>query len=275
MSYSARQLAKALVTFKDFLTFSPCQSRVSASERGQRMKMNRKVLLGLCILVMGIGGCAETRQVKGDDIQTGFLGPSSSLLKPGKEGEANLVYMNPKAKWAQYDKIMLEPVSVWIGKGREAEGQGGVIPPEDLKRLANLFYKKLSDQLSQDYSLVQTSGPGVMRLSLALTDVEHGMPLLDSVTTVLPIGIVMTAGQKMAGKTYSFVGKASLEGRIVDSQSGMLLGAGIDRRMGGKKLGKGTGFWRDAENIFDYWAAKIRWRLCHQRKGKNCQAPEE
>jgi len=236
------------------------------------MKMNRKVLLGLCLLVMGLGGCVDTKQVKGDDILTGFLGPSYSLLKPGKEGEANLVYMNPKAKWAQYDKIMLEAVSVWMGKGREGEGPGGVIPPEDLKRLANLFYQKLSDQLSQDYTLVQGSGPDVMRLSMALTDVEHGMPFLDSVSTLMP---VMTAGQEMAGKTYSFVGKASVEGRIVDSRSGMLLGAGVDRRMGGKKFGKGTGFWRDAENIFDYWAAKIRWRLCQQRNGKNCIVPEE
>ena len=236
--------------------------------------MNWKVLTGLCLLVMVFGGCAETRQHKGDDIKTGFLVDIYPKLKPGKEGEANLIYMNPKAKWGSYDKIMLEPVSVWVGKGREAEDHG-VIPPEDVRKLANSFHKKLADQLSQDYTLVQSSGPGVMRLSMALTDVEHGMLILDSVSTILPIGIVVGAGQSLAGSTHSFVGHASVEGRMVDSVSGKLLAAGIDKREGGKKLGKGLSYWRDVENVFDYWAAKVRWRLCKQRNGKNCQEPKE
>ena len=239
------------------------------------MKMNRKVQLGLCMLVMGLlGGCADTVQVKGSDIQTGFLANSYSRLQPGNECEANLVYMNPRAKWAQYDKIMLEAVSVWLGKGVEAEDHG-VIPPEDVKRLANTMYSKLSDQLSKDYTLVQGSGPGVMRISIALTDVEHGMPFFDTVSVVLPAMRVVSQSRSLGTGVHAMVGKASVEARIVDSVSGKLLAAGIDQRAGGKKWGKGYGTWKDVENIFDYWAAKIRWRLCHQRNGKNCIVPEE
>ena len=235
--------------------------------------MNWKLLVGAVGLALLVGGCAETSQVKGSDVKTGFLVDSYPLLQPGKEGEANLVYMNPEARWRNYNKIMLDAVTVWLGKDAEAHDTG-VVPPDDVRALANSFYKKLSEHLSKDYTIVQSSGPDVMRLSVALTDVEHGMPLLDTVSTVVPIARVLSEGKKLATGTQSFVGHASVEARIVDSQSGKLLGAGIDQRAGGKKLGKGPGFWRDVENVFDYWAAKIRWRLCTQRKDTNCQSPE-
>ncbi|MFA9561971.1 MAG: DUF3313 domain-containing protein [Nitrospirota bacterium] len=236
--------------------------------------MNWKILVGVLGMVMGIGGCVQTHQVKDQDIKTGFLVNSYPLLQPGKEGEGNLVYMNPKAKWKNYNKIMLDAVSVWFGKDSQASDTG-VVPPDDVRALANSFYKKLSEHLSKDYTIVQSSGPDVMRLSVALTDIEHGMPLLDSISTVALSPIyALDKDRKVASSTHFFVGHANVEGRIVDSMSGELLGAGIDQRAGGRKLGKGIGFWRDVENVFDYWAAKIRWRLCKQRGGKDCQAPD-
>jgi hypothetical protein len=236
--------------------------------------MNWKILVGVLGMVMGIGGCVQTHQVKDQDIKTGFLVNSYPLLQPGKEGEGNLVYMNPKAKWKNYNKIMLDAVSVWFGEDSQASDTG-VVPPDDVRALANSFYKKLSEHLSKDYTIVQSSGPDVMRLSVALTDIEHGMPLLDSISTVALSPIyALDMDRKVASSTHLFVGHANVEARLVDSISGELLGAGIDQRAGGRKLGKGTGFWRDVENVFDYWAAKIRWRLCKQRGGKDCQAPE-
>jgi hypothetical protein len=236
--------------------------------------MNWKILVGVLGMVMGIGGCVQTHQVKDQDIKTGFLVNSYPLLQPGKEGEGNLVYMNPKAKWKNYNKIMLDAVSVWFGKDSQASDTG-VVPPDDVRALANSFYRKLSEQLSKDYTIVQSSGPDVMRLSVALTDVEHGMPLLDSISTVVLSPIyALDMDRKVASSTHLFVGHANVEARLVDSISGELLGAGIDQRAGGRKLGKGTGFWRDVENVFDYWAAKIRWRLCERRGGKDCQSPD-
>lgn len=235
--------------------------------------MKWKLLVGVLGMVMWMGGCAETYQVKGNDVKTGFLVASYPLLQPGKEGEANLVYMNPKARWRTYDKIMLDAVSVWLGKDSGAKDTG-VIPPDDVRDLANSFYQKISAQLAKDYTIVQASGPDVMRLSVALTDVENGMPVMDTISTIVPQAHLLSEGKKLATGTHAFVGGASVEVRLVDSQSGELLAAGIDHRAGGKTLGKGTGYWRDVENIFDYWSAKIRWRLCERRGGKNCQAPE-
>jgi hypothetical protein len=237
--------------------------------------MNLRLLVGMLGMVLVVSGCVQTHQVKDQNIKTGFLVNSYPLLKPGKEGEeAKLVYINPKAKWNKYDKIMLDAVSVWLGKDSEAHDTG-VIPPDDVRDLANSFYKKLVEHLSKDYTIVPASGPDVMRLSVALTDIEHGMPVLDSLSTVIfsPI-LALDQDKTVARATHLFVGHANVEVRLVDSISGELLAAGIDQRAGGKKLGKGTGFWRDVENVFDYWSAKIRWRLCQQRNGKGCQNPD-
>lgn len=239
------------------------------------MTTHWKLLAGLVGLALVIGGCAQTQQVKGQDIKTGFLTHSYPLLKPGKEGEANLVYVAPNVNWKSYDKIMLDAVSVWLGRDDSVAHDTGVVPPDDVRRLANTFYKKLADELSKDYQIVQSSGAGVMRLSVALTDIEHGMPVLDTVSTIMPPARVASGGKKVATGTHAFVGHANVEGRLVDSRTGKLLAAGIDQRAGGKTFGKGTGFWRDVENVFDHWASKIRYRLCLKRGDKNCEKPKD
>jgi Protein of unknown function (DUF3313) len=50
-----------------------------------------------------------------------FLGQDYELLRPGEEGEALLVYRNPDAPWRSYDKIKLDPITIWAGEGSEFE----------------------------------------------------------------------------------------------------------------------------------------------------------
>jgi hypothetical protein len=58
----------------------------------------------LILLVVLFIGCAQTKQAR--KVETsGFLG-DYSMLAEGKEGEALLIYLNPNAKWASYDKVL-------------------------------------------------------------------------------------------------------------------------------------------------------------------------
>ncbi|MGH8517645.1 MAG: DUF3313 family protein [Panacagrimonas sp.] len=68
--------------------------------------------------------------------------------------------------------------------------------------------------------------------------------------------------------------EASAEFKITDAQTGELLGAGVDRRAGGKTLKKGFSSWADVEGAFQYWAERLRYRLCKERGGADCVAPE-
>ncbi len=232
-----------------------------------------KSLGGVLGLVLLLGGCAETHQVKDQNIQTGFLTNSYPLLSPGGEGQASLRYIKSGTNWKKYNKISLDAVQVWIGKESSSVHDAGVIPQEDVRRLANTFYAKLKTELEKDYTIVPSAGPDVMRLSVALTDIEHGMPVLDTVSTVVPVARLLSEGKKLVSGTHAFVGHANVEARLADSRSGEVLAAGVDHRAGAKILGKGAWYWRDVENVFDYWAKTIRYRLCLKREGKNCEAP--
>ena len=232
-----------------------------------------KLLAGLVGVALLAGGCAETHQVKGDDIKTGFLTNSYPLLQPGGEGQARLRYIRPGTNWKKYNKISLDAVQVWVGEDSAVNKETGVVPQEDVRRLANTFYDKLKTELAKDYTIVQSSGADVMRLSVALTDIEHGMPVLDTVSTLPPLRVISKGKQLITG-THFFVGHANVEARLADSRSGDVLAAGVDYRAGEKVLGKGAWYWRDVENVFDYWSKTIRYRLCLKRGDKGCEAPE-
>src|SRR5918996_6006508 len=84
------------------------------------MTKYKRASVGLVALAALLAGCAASQQAR-DVQQSGFLGQDYALLRPGEEGEALLVYRNPDAPWRSYDKIKLDPVTIWAGEGSEFE----------------------------------------------------------------------------------------------------------------------------------------------------------
>ncbi len=61
---------------------------------------------------------------------------------------------------------------------------------------------------------------------------------------------------------------------IKDSESGALLAAGADRRVGGNQFGRATFTnWGDVKNILTYWSDLTVYRLCVDRAGPDCVKP--
>src|SRR5882724_3558234 len=86
--------------------------RLHGPMMARRTDMNRAtVLMGMLAVALGAIGCPATYQARSVK-PSGFLGDYSQL-RPGKEGEALLVYVRPGVEWTKYDKIWLEPVTVW------------------------------------------------------------------------------------------------------------------------------------------------------------------
>jgi hypothetical protein len=133
------------------------------------------------------------------------------MLRPGKKGEALLLYVNPETDWASYDRMLLDPVRVWR---RHDPGEG--TPNEDVQRMANNSHGILYKEFSQDYEIVVEPGPKTIRFRVALTDVGKSTAALDVITTVVPVGIVISAGKDFITGKPAFVGEASLEGRIAE-----------------------------------------------------------
>lgn len=203
-------------------------------------KLTASLLVSCLILLGGISGCAKTQQMQ-EPLKTGFLG-DYSMLRPGQEGEALLLYKNPQADWKSYDKALVDSVIIWRDKNSPLKDEWKA----DLQRLADYFWDKIVKALMPNYKIVNKPGPGVMRVTVAITEAEA-----------------------------SFIGAASVEAKITDAQSGTLLMAVIDRRGGTKSLSGAFDSWSDVEESYQYWAKKLRYRLCRERGEMGCIEPEE
>jgi hypothetical protein len=207
------------------------------------------------VMMMALAACSVTEQAKPDTVQqTGFL-KNASQLRPGTKDQALLVYINPDARWSQYTKVMIEPVTFWGDASSNVSVQ-------DQQQLCSYYYNKLNEDLSQKFQIVDRAGPGVMILRVALTDPTAATPVLRSVSVVIPQARLLNSVANLATGSYAFVGSAQSEGEVVDSQTGGRLAAAIDKRSGGLSIKNANVWeWGDAENAMDYWAQRTADRL--------------
>ncbi len=83
-----------------------------------------------------IGGA--TKQITDVQPVAGFL-PNASLLQPGGAGRAALVYRNPTANFASYNKILLDPVTIWTAP----DSQLNTVPQNQRQAAADRFHADL------------------------------------------------------------------------------------------------------------------------------------
>jgi len=231
------------------------------------MPMAERFLLAL--LLVALTACATTQQAT-TVIRSGFLDDYSILQKGAGANEALLRYVNPTADWKHYTKVMIDPVQLWMGEGSSLRD----IPREERIRLTSVLLGKIQDSLLADYRVVREAGPQVMRISVALTEAEASHTVLDTISSVLPTGYVISGTKSLATGTGTFVGSAGVEAKITDAELGTLLAAAVDRRGGAKSLSGVTSEWNDVEESFQYWANTLRYRLCQWRGEHSCVKPK-
>lgn len=228
-----------------------------------------KAIVALIASAGFLAGCAATQQAR-DVEPSGFLGQDFAMLQEGEEDEALLEYVDADAPWSTYHSIKLDPVTIWTGDDSVFED----FSQADRQTLADTFYTLVNDALAQDFQMVDQLGPGVLRVQVAISDAETSNPTMDTISTVLPQGLVLSqAFGLMTGKP-GFVGEASAEVRVTDGESGALVGAAVDRRVGGKSITGSTDSWDDVRQAYRYWAERLRYRLCTEADRADCTPPE-
>ena len=232
------------------------------------------LLLGT-ISMAAFAGCAHSTQATGywgKAEPSGFLQDYSKLHPAADDTEATLVYFTgDKDKFKSYTKVWLEPVQVWRGEKSDAKD----MDMDDAQYLSQFLWSKLDEELRKNYVMVQSPGPDVMRLRVGITEAGKNVPVLDNLTAAYPAAMVLSKGKKYVASTESFVGKSTIEVEVTDSQTGELLGAGVDRRGGGKYAWKSFHRWGDVEEAYTYWAKKFAWRACMMRGEATCELPKE
>jgi hypothetical protein len=109
-------------------------------------------------------------------------------------------------------------------------------------------------------------------VSIAFTRLGNRSVKLDTISTYVPqLRLVSEIKTVFTGKP-SFVGEATFEGKLTDAHTGELLGAAVDKRVGGKTI-KNMDTWLDVKNAIDYWVEAFAYNACLRREGTDCKAP--
>lgn len=215
--------------------------------------------MGLLLALAMLAGCAASGMT--DVKKAGFLG-DYSMMKPGGDDRAALLYIKPNADFKQYNKIMFDRVMVLLADNAEYRE----IDPAMLKELTDYYQNALLTAVKSGYEIVDQPGPGVLRVRTAITGVKPSKPVANTLSTIIPVGIVASGATKAISGDNLGTGEAQTEFEVVDAQSGERLAAAVDKRQGGKMMFRAT--WTDTKDAFDFWAKRFRERLDELRGAK-------
>ena len=223
----------------------------------------------VAVSLMSLGACATTAQI--DDLESeGFLTDEVySKLEPTNDvNRAGLGYLNTGMDISRHDKILLDPVVSFAGE------DAGDLSAEDSQTLVNNFQLLLINELSKDYELVAAPGPNTLRFQVAMVRATKSSVALDTISTIVPVGVVATKLASYVTGEPSFTGQLKIEFEIRDANTRELFGAGIDSRAGGKVLNEEQlSGWADVDKIMNLYAQIMRYQLCLSRGDTDCEKP--
>src|SRR5208337_4794441 len=131
------------------------------------MKVDRTSLMGKATLLMAmtltaLTGCATTQKAEVSP-QSGcaMLEPDvcKNLVAVVGENTVGLRYLAPGVNWAEYTKVLISPVAFYGSEKSKISGA-------DQQQLTNYLYQALVKSVGAKFPLVETPGPGVMRLQV-------------------------------------------------------------------------------------------------------------
>lgn len=235
-------------------------------------------LIGILLVLVIATGCATTRGeyglLKPNIPNDGFLGEYAQRLMDGDEsqGQAAHFYNDPHLSdiGPRYKKAMLDPVLFFRAEGGIAEGMS----QQDAQTLANYMHATMYKVLKEHFEIVDQPGPNTIRFKFAMSNAESRWVGLDVISTIVPQFRALAELQGLTTGKPSFVGSAVLQYKAVDAETGKVLAAGIDRRVGGKALAKGLDKWDDVIHIVDFWGQLGSFRLCKLKSMPNCRQPK-
>ena len=218
--------------------------------------------MGVALTVLT--GCAATQKTQiSRQAGCAMLAPDvcQNLTATTGENRAGLRYIASGVKWAQYTKVLISPVAFYGSSESK-------VSASDQQELTNYLYQALVKSIGAKSTLVDRPGPGVMRLQVGITDVEGATPGLRTLSMVVPQLRAVATLKRIATGTYPFVGGAEGEALIQDSVSGKVLGAAMDRRVGGGSASTAAQWsMGDAENAMNKWAELTATRLSQLQQG--------
>ncbi len=211
----------------------------------------------MAIFTVIVAGCAASGMKNVN--KTGFLSDYSQL-KPGGEGRSALLYIKPDVNLKPYTKLMFDRIVVMLSDQAEYKA----LDPAVVTMLTDYYQKALFKAMESGYEIVDKPGPDVLRVRVAITELKPSKPVTNTLSTIIPVGVVVAGATKAVTDDNLGTGEAGTEFELLDSLTGERFAASVDRRQGGKAMFRGE--WDDTKAAFDYWAQTFRKRLDEVRE---------
>jgi hypothetical protein len=231
------------------------------------------------------GGGSGTDAVASDASairRSGFLSDYARLRSVAGAG-GMLCWRDANVDWKRYDKVLFERIQVYLKPGDKPNP----IDPSDLKMLIDYFHNALVKAITPEAQVVNASGPGVLRVRIALTELAPTNTLDSLAGTVVPYGFVAEIGSgaatgRPAGST-PYMGDTGMavqfrdggSGRVVaecaDNEIGRKYATDLNQGLAGAAVAWANGYvesftsWSYAKDAFDEWAALFARRFAEAR----------
>ncbi len=210
------------------------------------MRFSKLIATAFLLGIILLGSTAWTE----DAVKySGFLDHYPDLrLDPDRSG--GLTYEKAEIDHCSYDKIMIEPIEIWMADDSKYKG----FSPDVLKAITDELYRSLEINFEPEYPVVGEPGEGVVVIRLAITDV-YAMKKKRGFLGYMPIGAAVGA---LSGK-YRRVNlkDATIEVEILDAQSLDQLGVLIDKLSVAKGGGDMT-TWQEIIEALHIYAENFR-----------------
>lgn len=213
--------------------------------------------LAAVLAIAVLAGCAATKTGDAEDIRySDYLSSYSGLAPTDDSDLAAFRYIKPGVDLASYTGILVDKPEARMSAEAVAE-----IGDEDLAYVLGAFDDSLRAAIGAKFNLVDSPGPGVLRIRSCLTDADSATGAMTAFTRIVPTGAVLSGAKTLATGTGINVGKATAEMEVLDSDSGEQLAAGVDRRVGTGVARNAFTDWGDVKSAFDLWAERTAERL--------------
>lgn len=201
---------------------------MQAQQNGKRNgnRLWAAILTGVTMSAV-LAGCAGQKAGLDPKLESGYLGGAAyGRLQPVEspdEGVKIYRYKNPNADIAKYKSVIIDPVVIYQTATADAAGNG--ISEQAIYQVRQEITNSLKESVSRRAKVVNQPGPGVARISIAITGAQT---LGDGFrpTDLIPVRAVLNVASKAAGvdqKNAMLV----VEAKVVDSQTGGLLGEAV------------------------------------------------
>jgi hypothetical protein len=225
------------------------------------------MLVMVVAAALQLGSCGVgSYQARSVDLRESPL-VNPDILVQGSDDKALYRYVNPKADVKQYTKVIIDPVLVYGYAGLDKDEL------ENHQKLANNAFIYVTQELEKDYRIVKASESGTLRIKMAIVNADSAKPVRNTFSTLIPVGIGLSIVKYAATGKQVGVGEITMQMKITDASTGELLGAALDRRVGGKELSKLWSSWNNADDALKYWAKRLSFTLCEMRGGVKCVKP--